>query len=209
MYKHVEFPNSYIVWDLETDGFDGENNHILEIGMFNVYNGEVIDTKRWVLNHGVEISQEITNINGMTKDIIDAEGMDPKQALEEFLEFVRSSDANLTHNGIKFDIGFLVKQVKVVLGWDDDRLKKLESHLNRTAIDTAVMYKANLIGVKRNWNESFYTFGTRVMQVVARGKYNLGICCEELGIDRTKVTQHRALGDVELTNDIYKVMITK
>lgn len=207
MHKTIEFPKSYIAWDLETDGFDGNKNHILEIGMFNVYNGEVTDKKRWVLNHNIEIPEEITAINGMTKAIIDAEGMDPKQGLEEFLEYVKGSDANLTHNGVKFDIVFLVNHVRVVLGWDEERLTKLTNHLNRTSIDTAVMFKSNLIGCKRNWNESFYSFATRCMQVIAKGKYNLGVCCDELGIDRSKVTQHRALGDVELTNEIYKIMI--
>lgn len=209
MYKTIVYPKSYIVWDLETDGFNGKENHILEIGMFNVYNGEVIDKKRWVLNHGVEIKPEITAINGMTKEIIDAEGMDPSKGLEEFLEYVRNSDANITHNGVKFDIVFLVEHVRVVLKWDDERLEKLQKHLNRTSIDTAVLFKGNLIGCKRNWNESFITYANRCMKVIAKGKYNLGVCCDEFQIDRTKVTQHRALGDVELTNELYKVMISK
>jgi len=209
MYKTIEFPKNYIVWDLETDGFDGNKNHILEIGMFSIRSGEVVSENRWVLNHNIEISEEITNINGMTKAIIDAEGMDPKKGLEEFLEYVKSADANITHNGIKFDIPFLVNHVKVVLEWDEEKLTKLTDHLNKTSIDTAMMFKGNMHSIKRMWNETFYQYAKRVGDAILRGKYNLGVCCDELGIDRSKITQHRALGDVELTNEIYKIMINK
>jgi len=207
MHKTVQFPNSYIVWDLETTGFDGTKNHIVEIGMFKVVDGEIFSTKRWVLNHNIEIPEEITKINGMTKEIIDAEGIDPKSGLSDFLDYVRNSNCNITHNGVKFDIPFLINQVRVVLGWDEELLKKVETHLNRTAIDTAMMFKANLHGIVRQWNESLYKYYVRVGEQILKGKYNLGVCCDELQVDKSKVTQHRALGDVELTNEIYKIMI--
>ena len=143
----------------------------------------------------------------MTKEIIENEGMDPKTALEEFLAFVRSSKANLTHNGINFDINFLVQQVKKYLGWKEDRISALEEHLYRTAIDTAVFFKANILEEKRRWNEDFYSFAIRIMDTIAYGKYNLGVCCDQLDIDRSKITQHRALGDVELTNMIFSKLI--
>ena len=46
------------------------------------------------------------------------------------------------------------------------------------------------------------------MNTFAKGvKYNVAICCEELGVDRTGITQHRALGDCELTHEIYKKLL--
>lgn len=207
MYKSIKYPDSYIVWDLETTGFDGLKNHIVEIGMFKVDNGEVSETKRWVLNHSIEIPEEITNINGMTKAIIDAEGMDPKVALEEFLGYVRDSRANITHNGVKFDIIFFCNQLKFVLGYEDEMVKKIQGHLQRTAIDTAMMFKGNMHQIPRMWNENFHQYANRVGEQILRGKFNLGVCCDELGVDKSKVTQHRALGDVELTHEIYKIMV--
>jgi len=35
-------------------------------------------------------------------------------------------------------------------------------------------------------------------------KYSVDACCEDFKIDKSKVTRHRALGDCELTNEIYK-----
>lgn len=209
MHKII-YPTSYIVWDLETNGFKAPENKILEIGLFKIENGVVVDTKRWVLNYGIEISAEITAINGMTKEIIDAEGRDPKVCLEEFLQYVRESKANLTHNGVRFDIPFLVDSVLGTLGetWTIERIEKLRSHLESTALDTAVFVKGGKLGMSRLWNESFKQYADRVMNTIARGvKYNVGICCQELGIDMSKATQHRALGDVEFTNEIFKALL--
>lgn len=207
--KNVEYPKSYIVWDLETSGLDGSKDKILEIGMFMVADGEVTTSRRWVLNHGIAIPEHITAINGMCKEIMDTEGQDPKKCLQEFLSFVNNSKANLTHNGIKFDIGFLVENCSQILEMTIGDVEKLRSHLENTAIDTAVIFKADLHGFKRQWNETFHQFAKRVMEAVLRGKYNLGVCCDELGIDRSTVTQHRALGDVQLTHEVFKKLLIK
>jgi len=209
MIKKLHYPDSYLVWDLETSGFDGKKDKILEIGMFKIENGEIVETKRWVLNHGIEIPQHITEINGMTKAIVDSEGQDPAFCLEEFIQHIRDCDANLTHNGIKFDIVFLVDQISEVLKWEQERLDNLRKKLEYTSIDTAMLYKAHITNNKRLWNESFHQFAKRVGEQIVRGKYNLGICCDELNIDRSKITQHRALGDVELTNLVFKAMLEK
>lgn len=207
MHK-LQYPKSYIVWDLETNGFKAPACKILEIGMFKIEDGEVVETKRWVLNYGIEISPEITAINGMTKEIIDAEGRDPKECLLEFLDYVRECKGNLTHNGIRFDIPFLVDSIMGTLEWNLETCEKVRRHLDATALDTAVFVKAGKLNMSRLWNESFKQYADRVMNVMAKGvKYNVGICCEELGIDKSKVTQHRALGDVELTNEIFKKIL--
>ena len=207
MIKKIHYPDRYIVWDLETSGFNGTTDKILEIGLFKVEDGEVTEKKRWVLNHNIDIPQKITDINGMTKAICDAEGRDPKECLEEFLEEIRYSNANLTHNGVKFDIIFLVDQVKEILQWEEERVNNLRKKLEYTSIDTAMLFKAHITGNKRYWNESFHQFAKRVGDEIVRGKYNLGVCCDELKIDRSKITQHRALGDVELTNEVFKAML--
>jgi len=83
--------------------------------------------------------------------------------------------------------------------------RELLDALYDRALDTAVFVKAGKLNMPRLWNESFKEWSDRVMNTIAKGvKYNVTICCEEMGIDMTKVAQHRALGDVELTNEIYK-----
>ena len=147
----LHYPTTYLVWDLETSGLEKESCKILEIGCATVHDGQIVERKSWVLNHGIEIPANITEITGITNELIAAEGKDPKQAMTEFLDILLSNQegAHLTHNGIRFDIEWFAKGVK----------------------------------------------------------YNVAICCEELGVDRTGITQHRALGDCELTHEIYKKLL--
>jgi len=196
----MKYPNSYIVWDLETTGFTPKTCKILEIGVFRVVDGETVEQKNWILNHNIEIPAEITAINNITKEICDTEGVDPQLAMSEFLEnFVGKSEFNLTHNGYRFDIPFLVGSMT------DEQKLKYSNILTEGCLDTAAIYKGQKLGYTRREGEKFTDFAGRVMSVIRKGlKYNVSICCEELQIDKSNVQLHRALGDVYLTNEIYK-----
>lgn len=203
----IKYPTTYLAWDLETTGLDKEACHILEIGCATVHDGEIVERKSWLLNHGIEIPENITAITGITKELIDAEGVDPKKALEDFLNILLSNQEapHLTHNGMRFDIEWLAYHVAKTLGWTVGQHKDFLANLYGRAIDTAVFVKARKLGMERGWNESFKDWTDRVMNTFAKGvKYNVAICCEELGVDVSKMTAHRALGDVELTHEIYK-----
>lgn len=203
----IEYPKNYLVWDLETTGLVKEECKILEIGLAIVENGEVVNRRAWVLNHGIEIPEKITELTGITKAIVEAEGRDPKTCFEEFINILLADQTmpHLTHNGMRFDIEWLAYHVAKALAWTVGQHKDFLEHLYSNAIDTAVFIKARKLQMPRRWNEGFKPWADRVMSVFAKGvKYNVAICCEEMGIDKTKVTQHRALGDVELTNEIYK-----
>lgn len=206
--RNLQYPNSYIVWDLETSGLDKTTGKILEIGCLKIKNGEVVDRRSWFLNHGIEIPLEITKINGITKEMIATQGIDPKDALEEFYIMAVSAAAHITHNGMRFDIEWLAYHVVQTLDWTEERRRILVEQLYCNALDTAVFVKAQKLGMRRGWNESFKEWSDRVMNTRTPGlKYNLSLCCDELGIKRDGITQHRALGDCELTNEIYKKII--
>lgn len=204
----MKYPSSYIAWDLETSGLDAAAGaKILEIGAARIENGEIVERKSWLLNHGIEIPEHITAINNITKAMIDAEGVDPKTALSEFFAFFKIGTPHLTHNGIRFDIPFLVESARQIYGADAGRTNDLRSNLYATAVDTAVLVKGRKLEMDRLWNEDFKTYADRVMMVRAPGvKYNVAQCCDELEIS-IDVQQHRALGDVELTNEIFKRLI--
>lgn len=208
--KTLHYPTTYLVWDLETSGLDKETCKILEIGCAIVRDGEITERKSWVLNHGIEIPANITEITGITSELIAAEGKDPKQAMQEFLDILLSDQdgAHLTHNGMRFDIEWLAYHVAKTFGWTVGQHKDFLTQLYRNALDTAVFIKAQKLGMGRAWNETFKNFADRVMNTIAKGvKYNVAICCEELGIDKEGLVQHRALGDVELTHRIYQKLI--
>ena len=205
----MKYPSRYIAWDLETDGFNAAlGNHILEIGAALVVDGVITEKKSWLLNHNVEIPAHITAINTITKELLDKEGIDPKQALNEFFAFFKVGEPHLTHNGIRFDIPFLVESANVIYGLSAAQKVDLAARLNATAIDTAVIVKGKKLELEQNWNETFKQYADRVMEIRAAGvKYNVALCCEELEIPTEGVQMHRALGDVELTHEIFKRII--
>lgn len=196
-----------IVWDLETSGFvDNPDARILEIGAFEVkyldQGGYEITKYSWMLNHDIEIPKVITDLTGITKEEIDKDGAPPAGCISEFMTLLAKGDHHLTHNGFRFDIPFLIKQAQLTFGQGFDFYQKC---LEANGVDTAVSYKAQKLNLTQGPAETFKQFADRVMEIQAKGvKYNVGIACDELGIDRSKVEQHRALADVELTFEIYK-----
>lgn len=207
----IEIPEKYKVWDLETSGFNAPEDKILEIGLMVIEKGVCTEEKRWVLKHDFQIPEEITAINGMTNEIMEAEGRDPKECLKEFMEYLFEDTMNLTHNGVKFDIPFLCKSViHHVDDVDPFKIMELEGHLYKTCFDTAAIYKGMMMGVEQTKNESFEFYAKRILSTPVRGlKFNVSVCCEYFEIDKSAVTLHRALGDVYLTNEIFKKLACK
>lgn len=200
-----EKPIDLIVWDLETTGFVAPEAKILEIGCL-VVRGEEVEQKHWVLKHeGLEIPEKIIELTGITQDIIDAEGRDPKECLQEFLPLFKDCKKNVTHNGIRFDIPFLIASAAAHFGYQPQEVMAVTNLIRSTAHDTAVEYKAKRLEMAPFFRESYAQFADRVMGVKAFGlKFNLGQCCDDTGVDRTGVIQHRALGDVDLTYRLYQ-----
>jgi DNA polymerase III epsilon subunit-like protein len=188
-----------VVWDLETTGFVAPECKILEIGAKVIFEDGTAEDKHWVLNNNVEIPEKITEITGITKAIIDSEGRDPKECLNEFLEILQQAPKNITHNGFKFDIPFLIGTIRDILAWGPNELLELETKLKEEAFDTAVIFKGSKLRMTRRQDEKFSSYATKVMNIRSTQKFNLGYACDDLKIDRTGVQQHRALGDVGLT----------
>ena len=194
-----------MVWDLETTGFVAPESSVLEIGCL-IIRGDQVEERHWVLNNKCEIPEKITELTGITAEIIEAEGRDPKECLQEFLPLFKECQKNITHNGIRFDIPFLVAYAASVLGWDEKNKEAVTSLLRLTAFDTAVHFKAKKLDMAPMEKEHFVNFADRVMEVRAYGvKYSLALCVEELGI-KLDVPSHRAMGDVQNTYAIYKTI---
>lgn len=201
----MQLPNSYIAWDLETTGLDPADSHIIEIGAILVENGEVIDRREWLLNHGIEISEKTTELTGISKEMIDKEGRDPEDCLAEFMEILTPGTPHLTHNGMRFDIPFLAHHLCKTFKKTVREHRELTEWLEKSAIDTAVFVKAEKLEMEWKWGETFKEFSDRVMNVIAKGvKYNVELTCQERRIETEDQTLHRAAGDVELTHRIYQ-----
>lgn len=207
----IKYPDSYVVWDLETTGFSPTSCKILEIACLMVENGKEVGAYSALLNHkGLEIPEDAFKVHGISSKMCEMEGKDPEVVLFDVLNIFAKYEAHLTHNGIKFDVPFMIefiKQSSALKNLGPEAEQVAIDFLNHKAMDTAVLAKAKKLNMTRYHDENFKEFAERVMNFRAYGvKYNLGVMCDELGIDRSKVTQHRAVADVFLTNEIYKVL---
>jgi len=193
------YPKNYCVFDFETTGLDPHTCKILEIGALKVREGQPDEQFSRLINWGIPVPENITQITGITQEEIDRDGIDPETAKREFKEFIGTLPL-IGHNIRNFDLKFLEQFFELTSGdWNA---------LLGNYLDTAAMYKAKKLGTDRHWDETFNDFAERVMEVRAYGvKFNVGIACEELQIDKTGLTQHRALADVILTNEIFKKLI--
>lgn len=190
----MKYPNKYVVLDFETTGLDHVHNQILEIGALQIVPGVPNTEFSTIINWGVQIPEKITEITGITQEMADA-GMKPEEARELLKNFI-SGYPIVGHNIYNFDLKFLDKFLGLThYDWDQ---------LMLNFVDTAVLMKAKKLNEDIKLNELFHQFSERIMsQRIFGVKFNLGLCCEELGIPKLE-GQHRAMADVRLTNEVYK-----
>ena len=97
----------YVVLDIETTGLDYAKDEILEIGAVRVVNHEVTMSFSTLIHPKGEIPKEISELTGITEDMIVAEGVDLKSAVTQLWEFIDQSPV-IGHN-CRFDRAFLAK----------------------------------------------------------------------------------------------------
>ena len=106
--KNIE-EEIYVVFDIETTGFDPYNDKIIEIGAIKLKGREVIDKFSTFINPEVTIPQVIIDLTKITDDIVkDAPKIE--EVLPQFLEFCENTTI-VAHNA-KFDVGFITQKAK-------------------------------------------------------------------------------------------------
>lgn len=97
---------TFVVFDIETTGFKVEKGHeILEIGAEKLVGKEVAERFHAMLIPECPIPEEVISIHGITQDIVDTEGKNPKEVILDFLSFAK--DSILVGHNIGFDLGFV------------------------------------------------------------------------------------------------------
>lgn len=98
---------TYVVVDLETTGGMSQFHRITEIGAVKMRDGEVIDEFQSLVNPGRPIPRHITQITGISNDMV-AGAPRFEELAEAFQEFTRGS-IFVAHN-VRFDYGFLQRE---------------------------------------------------------------------------------------------------
>ncbi|NOU35677.1 MAG: 3'-5' exonuclease [Kiritimatiellaceae bacterium] len=95
----------FVALDTETTGFSPKNDRLIEIGAVRFRgNGEILAVTNWMINPGMPIRPQATEVNGITDAMV--AGAPPFSAVcPEFVSFCDGS-VLLAHNAT-FDVGFL------------------------------------------------------------------------------------------------------
>ncbi len=96
----------YVVFDIETTGLDTLEDRIIELGAIRVKDDKVVSEFNRLINPGITIPFEVTNINGISNEMVVDEDY-PGVVLSEFSKFIFGVDFLIGHNAIRFDYPFL------------------------------------------------------------------------------------------------------
>lgn len=95
----------YVVIDVETTGLSPDSDEIVEIGAVKVRNQEEEATFKALVKIENKLPQDVSQLTGLTEDILQSEGRRLADVLSEFLAFVGDLPV-VAHNG-DFDYDFL------------------------------------------------------------------------------------------------------
>lgn len=102
--------STYVVLDVETTGLSAEEDRIIEIAAIRIHEGKVVEEFQTFVNPNVRLNKEITELTGITGEMLKREGVPIQEALEKLTAFVGDFPI-LCHNAT-FDCSFLRQEAK-------------------------------------------------------------------------------------------------
>lgn len=140
------FKTTYIVFDIETTGLSPKNDMITEIGAIKIKDGKIIDIYSQLINPGIAIPEFITNITGITDDMVRNKPT-IKEVIFDFARFIE--DGTLVAHNASFDVGFIREKMKLVnMEVSNPVLDTLE--LSRTLFPSLKSHKLNIVAKHLN-----------------------------------------------------------
>ena len=105
-------PRQFIVLDLETTGFSPLRDEIIEFGAIRVTLQEHShDAFQRLVKPLRKLQDNIIEITGITQEMVDVDGVELKEALTQFVEFI--GDLPLVTFNAEFDMGFLYNAARL------------------------------------------------------------------------------------------------
>ncbi|WP_050740539.1 3'-5' exonuclease [Acetobacterium bakii] len=124
----VEFPNDYVIIDIETTGFNPKFCEIIEIGAVRVCDDKITSIFQSMVRPKNPINSYITNLTGITNNMI-ADANPIEAVLDSFLSFI--GDTVLVGHNVNSDINFLYDYCEMYLS----------SHLSNDFIDIRELFR--------------------------------------------------------------------
>lgn len=101
--------DTYVVFDVETTGLSAVYNTIIELAAVKIKDGEVIDKFESFVNPHTPISALITNLTGITDDMV-KDAPNVAEVVKDYYDWI--GDSILVAHNASFDMGFLYAAYK-------------------------------------------------------------------------------------------------
>ena len=84
------------VFDLETTGLDVKTSRIVTATVATLDpGGEVTELREWLVNPGIEIPEAASNVHGVTTEMEQRDGLDPRTAVAEIIELLSQKNKEM------------------------------------------------------------------------------------------------------------------
>src|ERR1700675_4946388 len=92
-------------YDVESTGLDTNKDHVIEVGaiLFSTGQRRVLESVSFLVKTDRPITEEVTQITGVTKAALDKFGYEQENGLEIVADLMDQADAICGHNVIRFD----------------------------------------------------------------------------------------------------------
>ena len=184
------FPADYAAIDLETTGLDYTSCHVIEIGVTVYLNGGVATDS--VLVKGAAVPPDVTNLTGITNEMITQRGIDAQDAADWLL--MHTGNLLLVgHNCLRYDAPIIAR----LYGGDIYPLDRFR--------DTMALFKAMRMGYPLQEQDIHRKWADKVLDERVYGlKTNLALACQEMGVGLDRAIKHRAGTDAALTQKLFE-----
>lgn len=173
------FSDDYYVLDFETGGFlNTSGGRPVEMAVLEFVDGKARITSTLVNplldDDSFQIAEQAENVHGISRALIEKEGMHPEHALRLFLEQVGSELPVWAHNGCGFDFPL----------HESESARYGSSSLERSRFrDSAALYKGWKMDRFPAPGENLHTYFTEVLRTRRQGLYfNLDFLSKELDL---------------------------
>lgn len=131
------FPDTYVIVDIETTGFNPKIDEIIEIGAVKVCDNKITSIFQSLVHPRNPINTYITKLTGITNDMV-VEANPIEDVLESFISFI--GHAVLVGHNVNFDVNFLYDHYEA----------HLHHYLNNDFIDLKELFR-----IKKHSGDTF------------------------------------------------------
>lgn len=178
-------PDSYLVLDIETNGFNYNPSNgtppdvITQIGYAAVQQRQLVANDAFLIKRPPgTMTGEALEVTGITDELLQEHGRDPEEIYPKVLELIelyRSSGCMfMGHNFVGFDAHFIHHDFK--------RHGFTCSFSINESIDTGSIFKAAQLGAQPSPFESLASFQMRIRNTRSRVKWRLEVAADILGL---------------------------